>query len=252
MGLRRLTLAATTLLLLLGGALVTTRFARPLGAQRWMRFEPNVPYDGRFTFVRLRYQIRWRSGWEFDYPEMERNFMKLTDELTTLTPHVDGSNIHLLDDPELMKFPIAYLSEPGGWNMNEKEVAGLKAYLAKGGFLWVDDFMRGEWDNFERELRKALPDAQFVRLDASHPIYDSFFRLDSLTLRHPQATELRGEFYGVYEDNDPSKRLMVVIDYNTDVGDFMEWSGQPGVYPVNVTNDAYKMAIDYIVYGMTR
>ena len=69
-------------------------------------------------------------------------------------------------------------------------------------------------------------------------------------MRHPDDARLHGEFYGIYEDNDPSKRLMVVIDYNTDIGDFMEWSGQ-GWFPVNVTNDAYKIAMNYIVYAMT-
>src|SRR5690348_7909841 len=73
------------------------------GAQRrfrqWVQVEPNVPYDGRFTFARIRYEVKWRSGWEFDYPAMERNFMKMTDELTTLRPHFEGSNIHDLDDP---------------------------------------------------------------------------------------------------------------------------------------------------------
>ena len=246
---RRLALLAATLTLVVA-ALIGVLQARPLGAQRYMRFDPNVPYDGRFTFVRAKYIPRWRSGWEYDYPAMERNFMKLTDELTTLRPHTAESNIHTFDDPELLKFPIAYLSEPGGWYLSPKEAAGLRDYLAKGGFLWVDDFMRDEWVQFERQIRLVLPDARFVRLDASHPVYNTFFHIDSLTLRHPQATELRGEFYGIYEDNDPTKRLMVVIDYNTDVGDFMEWSGQ-GWFPVNVTNDAYKIAIDYIIYGMT-
>ena len=231
-------------------ALAVGVHTRPLEAQRYMRFDPNVAYDGRFTFVRVKYIVRWRSGWEFDYPAMERNFMKLTDELTTLRPHTEESNIHTFDDPELLKFPIAYLSEPGGWYLNPKEAEGLRNYLAKGGFLWVDDFMRDEWSQFERQIRLVLPDARFVRLDPSHPIYNAFFHIDSLTLHHPQATELQGEFYGIYEDNDPSKRLMVVIDYNTDVGDFMEWSGQ-GWFPVNVTNDAYKIAIDYIIYGLT-
>ena len=238
--------------LLLVIALAGTWGARA-GAQRWRRgvqVEPNVPYDGRFTFVRLRYTEQWRSGWEFDYPAMERNFMKITHELTTLRPHFEGSNIHMLDDPELMKYPIAYLSEPGGWNMTDKEVAGLRAYLAKGGFLWVDDFMRNEWVNFEQQMRRVLPNARFERLDTSHPIFDSFFRIDSLTLTHPQDRGLRGEFLAIYEDNDPSKRIMVMIDYNTDVGDFMEWSGH-GWFPVNVSNDAYKIAVNYVVYGMS-
>ena len=220
------------------------------GGRQWIEIEPNVPYDGRFTFARIRYKVEWRSGWEFDYPAMERNFMKMTHELTTLRPHFEGSNIHDLDDPELMKYPLAYLSEPGGWEPSEAEVAGLRAYLAKGGFLWVDDFRRNEWINFERQMRRVLPHARFERLDTSHPIFDAFFRIDSLTLTHPQETWLRGEFFAIYEDNDPSKRIMVVIDYNTDVGDFMEWSGH-GWFPVNTTNDAYKIAINYIVYGMT-
>jgi hypothetical protein len=253
MGLRlRRRLLVTALALAAVGALaVASCLARPLGAQWGLQIEPNVPYDGRFTFVRIRYTVYRRSGWEFDYPAMERNFMKLTDELTTLGPHVDGSNVLTFDDPELMRYPLAYLSEPGGWVPSEQEVAGLRAYLAKGGFLWVDDFMLNEWDNFERQMRRVLPDVRFEKLDATHPIYDSFFHLDSLVMHHPQNTRLRGEFLGVYEDNDPSKRLMVVIDYNTDVGDFMEWSGQ-GWFPVNVTNDAYKIAMNYLVYGMTR
>ena len=64
--------------------------------------EPNVPYDGRFTFVRMRYTEYGRSGWQFDYPQMERNFLTMMRELTTLRPHVQGSNIHTLDDPELL------------------------------------------------------------------------------------------------------------------------------------------------------
>jgi len=241
-------LAALVAVAALAGA---AHLARPLGAQWRMRFEPNVPYDGRFTFVRLKYTVHRRSGWEFDYPAMERNLMKITDELTTLHPHVAGSNIHTLDDPELLKFPVAYMSEPGGWIPSDSEATGLRNYLAKGGFLIVDDFMRREWDVFERAMRKVIPDARFVRLDPSHPIYDSFFHIESLKMGHPQERDLTAEFYGIYEDNDPSKRLMVVIDYNTDIGDFMEWSGQ-GWFPVDVSNDAYKIAIDYIVYGMTR
>ena len=212
--------------------------------------EPNVPYDGRFTFARIRYTVYRRSGWEFDYPAMERNLMAITDELTTLRPHVRESNIHAFDDPELMRYPVAYLSEPGYWIPSEAEVAGLRAYLAKGGFLIVDDFMRREWDNFARQMRRVLPDARFEPLDVSDPIFDAFFHIASLDMHYPNNPSLPAEFLGIYEDNDRSKRMMVVVNYNTDIGDYMEWSGE-GWWPVNVTNDAYKLAVNYIVYGMT-
>ena len=239
---RHVLLACTTLALL----------ATPVVAQRWsrLRIEPNVPYDGQFTFARIRYTVYGRSGWEFDYPQMERNFMAALRELTTLRPHIAGSNIHTLDDPELLRYPIAYLSEPGYWIPSDAEAAGLRTYLAKGGFLIVDDFMRGEWENFAHQMRRVLPDARLVRLDVGHPVFDTFFHVDSLGMPYPHDPYLAAEFLGVFEDNDPAKRLMVVINYNNDIGDYMEWSHQDWL-PVNPTNDAYKLAVNYVLYGMT-
>ena len=99
-----------------------------------------------------------------------------------------------------------------------------------------------------------LPRAQIRRLDLSHPIFDSFFRISTLDMHYPSPrfAFLKAEFLGIFEDNDPAKRLMVVINYNNDIGDYMEWSGSPGWWPVNITNEAYKLAINYIVYGLTR
>jgi hypothetical protein len=213
--------------------------------------EPNVPYDGRFTFARIRYTVYGRSGWEYDYPQMERNLLTMMRELTTLRAHVNGSNVHTLDDPELLRYPVAYLSEPGYWHPSESEVEGLRRYLAKGGFLIVDDFMRSEWLNFEAQIRRVLPQGRIDRLDASHPIFDVFFRIPSLDMKYPHNANLTAEFLGIHEDNDPAKPLMVIINYNNDIGDYMEWSGH-GWWPVNITNDAYKLAVNYIIYGMTR
>jgi len=218
--------------------------------QRGITVEPNVRYDGRFTFARIRYTVHWRSGWEYDYPAMERNLMRMITELSSLDAHVDGSNIHTFDDPELLKYPIAYLSEPGYWIPSDDEARGLRTYLAKGGFLIVDDFMRGEWRNFETQILRALPGARIVKLDRSHPIFDAFFRIQSLDMSYPHDRGLRAEFLGIFQDNDPAKRLMVVINYNNDIGDYLEWSGH-GWWPVNITNEAYKFAINYIVYGLT-
>ncbi len=220
-------------------------------AQRWrMIIEPNLQYDAQFTFARIRYTEHGRSGWEFDYPAMERNLMAMVREVTTIAPHVEGSNIHTLNDPELLKYPIAYLSEPGYWIPDSSEVAGLRTYLDKGGFLIVDDFMRGEWGNFERQIRRVLPKARIKRLDVSEPVFQTFFALSTLDMSYPHNPGLKAEFLGIHENNDPSKPLQVIINYNNDIGDYMEWSGA-GWWPVNITNDAYKLAINYLVYGLT-
>ncbi len=225
--------------------------ATTLWSQRGMFVEPNAAYDGRYTFVRLRYEVRSRSGWEFDYPAMERNFMTIMDELTTVRPHVKESNVHDMDDPALSKYAIAYLSEPGFWIPNESEAAGLRTWLLKGGFLIVDDFYGQQWQNFDRSMHAVLPKARLMKLDVSHPVFNSFFHIKSLSgMSHPEASNYKAEYLGIFEDNDPSKRLMVIVNYNNDIGDYMEWSGE-GWYPVNMSNDAYKFATNYIVYGLT-
>ena len=77
-----------------------------------------------------------------------------------------------------------------------------------------------------------------------------FFEINDLA-RFPQAY-VGGNpiFRGIYEDNDPRKRLMAIINYNTDVSQFWEWSGL-GLRPIDDTNEAYKLGVNYIVYGLT-
>jgi hypothetical protein len=43
---------------------------------------------------------------------------------------------------------------------------------------------------------------------------------------------------------------MVVINYNVDLGDYVEWSAE-NLYNPDSTNEAYKFMINYVVYGMT-
>ena len=244
--LRRVPAPARAVVLAVG---LTAMAAAP-APQRWQWYEPNVPYDGVFTFARIRYTEYRGNGWAYDYPTMERNLLTMVKEITELRPHVSGSNIHRLDDPELLKYPVAYLSEPGYWHASETEVEGLRTYLAKGGFLIVDDFRRGEWYNFEQQMLRVLPDAQIVELDVSHPVFDSFFRIESLEMKYPHDSRLDAQFLGVYENNDPTRRLMVVINYNNDIGDYMEHSAE-SFWPVDISNNAYKLAINYIIYGMS-
>jgi hypothetical protein len=224
------------------------------GRFRFFAPEPgaSVPYDGRFTIVRLWYPDY--PGWAFDYPDMERNFTLILNDLTTVRPRTDGSQILRMDDPELMKYPIAYLSEPGYWYPTESEAEGLRTYLAKGGFLIVDDFhFDNEWQVFEAAMRLVLPGARIERLTPAHPIFNTFFSIESLEVPYPGRLGergLTGEFYGIHKNNDPSKPLTVVINYNMDIGDYMEHSAT-GFYAVDPTNEAYKFGVNYIIYGLT-
>ena len=242
-------------------------FAAPMNAQRSRGNQggsdfgdaplPNVPYDGRFTFVRVKFEVglgnfqrRRDLKWDHDYPRSERHFTKILEQLTTIQPRVDASNILTLDDPELFKFPIAYLCEPGFWQPTDKEVAGVRAYLQKGGLMIIDDFVGNQIFNLENQLRRILPGARMIALTKEHPLFDAFYRIESLDYVHPYFGQ-PSVFFGVFEDNDPTKRLLMIINYNNDIGEYWEWS-DTGAFAIDLSNEAYKIGVNYIVYALTR
>ena len=233
------------------------------GGPRSVDTLPNSPYDGRFNFVRVTYETApggywWRGqpSWSHGYPIAERNLMKIMNEVTYLGAHQDEINTLALDDPEISKYPVAYIIEVSWWQMTEREADALRAYIQKGGFVIVDDFKAtGDfgspgWDVFEANMRRVFPNVRFLEMSASHPVFHSFFEIESLG-NVPQAYNAGSPiFRGVFEDNDPSKRLQMIVNYNTDISQFWEWSGR-GFRPFDQTNEAYKLGVNYLIYGLT-
>jgi hypothetical protein len=223
---------------------------------RWAGINENTDYDARLTFVRIRFTggpgsfaRRGSYGeppWAHDYPTSDTHLMKILKELTSVTPHTDESNVYTFDDPELFNYPIAYVSEPGMMTASDAEIAGLRNYLKKGGFVIFDDFRDRDWYNLETQMRRALPEARWVVLDHTHPIFNSFFEIKNFNFgQYGQET-----YYGIFEDNDPNKRLLAVAGHNQDLGEFWEFS-DTGILPIDLSNEAYKFGVNYFIYGLT-
>jgi hypothetical protein len=193
----------------------------------------------------------FRTAWNHDYPRAEQNLSAIIRELTYLDIRDDGGEILTLDDPDLFKYPIAFMWEPGFWNLTDREAESFRAYLQKGGFAVFEDFDgTAQWSNFASQMLRVLPQARFVRLDASHQIFNAFFAIDNIdAIVHPMS-HILPSYYGIFEDNDPSKRLMVVANYDNDVPEYWEWSGQ-GLFPFDASNEAYKLGVNYMIYGLT-
>jgi hypothetical protein len=45
-------------------------------------------------------------------------------------------------------------------------------------------------------------------------------------------------------------KIMNDVSYNTDVSQVWEWSGR-GFRPFDDTNEAYKLGVNYLIYGLT-
>jgi hypothetical protein len=215
----------------------------------------NLAYDGRVAFVRLRwtggsgFRRGTSSAWDHDFPRAEQHLSQIIKELTYIDIHTDDSLILTLDDPELFKHPIAYMWEPGFWALTEREAERFRDYLLKGGFAVFEDFEKEQWNNFEAQMHRVLPSGRFVTLDETHRLFDSFFRMKTINFPHPMFG-YKPSYLGIFEDNDPSKRLMVVADYDNDVPEYWEWSGT-GLFPFDASNEAYKLGVNYMIYGMT-
>lgn len=222
----------------------------------------NVHYDSHFVFTRIRYGAGggglargffrgYRGGWEHDYPTADRNLAAILDYITNMRVRLDGTNILDLDDPRIFENPILYMSEPGNWTSNEEEAKNLRAYLLKGGFIIFDDFEGDRmWRNLVAQMRRALPDLHFIPLDVSHPVFQTFFGIQHLDVPHPMMRGITPGFFGMFEDNDPSGRMIALANWNNDLGDYWEWSAE-GLYGSDPTNDAYRLGVNYIVYAMT-
>jgi hypothetical protein len=234
------------------------------GRQGLIRVLHNVPYDGRFTFVRVSYETApggyWAGGrpsWSHGYPIAEQNLMKIMNEVSYLGARTDEINTLRLDDPELFKYPVAYIIEVGWWTLTDRGADALRAYLEKGGFLIVDDFKTpgwrgnpgGGWEPFEANMRRVLPGVRFFEMQATHPIFHSFFEINSLDHFPKAYNDGAPIFRGVFEDNDPAKRLLAIVNYNTDISQYWEWSGR-GFRPFDETNEAYKLGVNYVMYGL--
>ena len=224
---------------------------------------PRAPYDGRFTFVRVYFDTRGGGGfgrgfgggeppWHHDRPEAERNLSSILREISTVRTFdgVTGGNVFALDDPEIYRYPILWVSEPGFWVPTDEQVAALRAYLLKGGFMIFDDFDSYHMNNLVAQMRRVVPELQPIELIGTEPVWRSFFDINPAALRLSDNNRSRATYWGLFEDNDPAKRQLAMMNVDNDIGEYMEYSAT-GFAPVDVTNEAYKLAVNYIIYALT-
>ena len=217
-----------------------------------------------FYFTRIAYSSgygrRGRGGgsWATDYPKADQQFLVVLQRLTNLDAFPYEHPVQL-DDPELRRYPFIYSVEVGAMSLSDSEVAALRGFIDAGGFMVADDFWGSyEWANFERQMQRVFPEYPIVDSPKDHPIYRAFYDVDSI-IQVPnvengsngwQTHEQDGytpHFRGIFDDEG---RLLVAINWNTDLGDAWEWAEQ-AAYPLKFSTYAYQMGVNFIVYAMS-
>jgi Domain of unknown function (DUF4159) len=260
-----LALAATTLAgTLAASPLVAQRFRRGYGYQAPPPEIDSVAYNGRFTFARLSYVTRSPGGyyyqglpaWAHGYPDAEHNLVQILNALSFVKPMLDETKVVAIDDPTLFKYPVAYMTEAGWWVLQDKEIPALRKYLEDGGFVIFDDFREDYrmgndgWENFANNMEKILPGVQFFDLTPQSPIFHSFYEINSLSIIPQYYDQGAPVLKAIYQDNDPTKRMLAVINFNTDVSNYWQFSAE-GFRPISESNEAYKLGVNYIIYALS-
>jgi uncharacterized protein DUF4159 len=239
---------------------------------------PSFPERAEFHFIRVEYtdlpQFHRRFGrasrnatgngwWMVDWPDADDHFTAGVQRLTRIDTG-DPRHVRLTDD-RLFEYPWIYATQTGWWGLSDAECARLREYLRRGGFLVVDDFWGEEqWEIFRSTMERVLPGRPIDDIaetdSAMHVLYD-INEADRTFI--PGTRHLRmgpnGTVY-LYQPEgtapawrairDDKERMVVAVNYNTDVGDAWEYADSP-MYPEQMTALAYRYGINYLIYAMT-
>jgi hypothetical protein len=222
-----------------------------------------------FTFARIIYKFdstpgpAWRA-WINDYPDSDLNLSFRLQQVTSMKVDPNGRVLKLAS-PDLFTFPFIYIVKPGRLELRDEEVPILRKYLLNGGMLWADDFWgTREWDNFENEMKRVLPDRTWADLPINHPIFHCVFDLKEENLQVPNIHmyERTGSTSSRWGEDardihvrvwlDDKQRIMVLSTHNTDNGDGWEREGEDREYFLKFSEPrAYPLAINVLFYAMT-
>jgi hypothetical protein len=231
-------------------------------------------HDGEFHYCRVMYRSNRYGdggGWGTDFPDADVNLSVRFSELTKARVSRDPSGeprplVVRLTDDTLFQCPFIMMQEVGRLYLDDEEAQSLREYLVKGGFLWVDDFWGSyAWDNWEAQISKALPPAQFrnVDLEKTHPIFRTLYELRNGVPQVPSIGFWRGSGGGTserYADSadvhargilNASGRVLVLQTHNTDISDSWEREGEDTRYFYEFSVEGYAVAMNVLLYAMT-
>jgi hypothetical protein len=200
------------------------------------------------------------GGWGTDFPASDCKFMWGVERLTNIRVYDKSPHLVSATDPKLFEYPYLYIVSPHRMRLAPDEVEKLRQYLLRGGFLHMDDFWGLEQRaSVEEEIARVLPGYPIVKLNVDHEVFHTVFDIDTV-MQIPnvsnacngrptweQSSEIDPMIFGIFDD---AGRLMVLITYNSDLGDAWEWMDLP-CYPEMYSGQAYRMGINFIVYAMT-
>lgn len=224
----------------------------------------NAKLKAEWVFARYHYDTGGGFGfgrgfqrWAADYPKSDRQFIEAVQRLT----RVDTRTIEQVVDAnsdDIFNWPWIFVEDAGAWRMSEPQAARLRQYLLRGGFIMFDDTHGDfEWQTLVDGLRMIFPDRPIEDLADQDELFHVLYDLDERFQipgtryiwggRHYTADSSVPQWRAIRDDRG---RIVIAICHNSDVGDAWEWADSPR-YPERDASLAFRLGINYIIYGMT-
>ena len=160
--------------------------------------------------------------------------MQLNDEVATVD----------VGAPELFDYPWLHMTGHGNVVFSGSEAQNLRVYLEAGGFLHISDNY-GMDEYVRREMKKVVPDAEWIELPWSHSVFHSIYAFDSGLPKVHEHDDMPPRGYGLFLKG----RLVVFYDYESDLGDGWEdW--QVHRDPEEVRQLALKMGANLVAFAL--
>lgn len=223
----------------------STEYGRFL-AQQFPVYDGSTREGDVLRFAALRYAGSWDVN-----PALQNSLMQAVRDNTNIDvdfrPHAVD-----LEDPQIGQFPLVFLTGHYDFVWTKAQTDNLRNYLERGGVLVASS--AGGLKPFDialrRELKKALPSSDLVKLPPSHPLFTSSWnsvtrvRYTPALLRDRPAFE-DPEFYGCFLED----RLAVLYTPYDLTGPL---NRESNAYSKGLTpDDATKIAINIVSYVMS-
>lgn len=206
----------------------------------------------------------WQQGgtsWSVDYPDGDRTFARVLRRFTTMDVRSVEQAVNPDDGESMGYFPFLVVGLAGYWQLTDLQVQNIRNYLLKGGFLFADSFFGSEsWPGFVDGLKRIFPEYAIVDLNGSEPVFHTVYDIPALAqtqIPNMNALFRGGRGYlsdgkdphwrGIYDDHG---RLMVLIAFNNDVWDSLQWQDDPR-YPAERANLGLRIGVNIAIYTLT-
>lgn len=118
---------------------------------------------------------------------------------------------------EIFDYPFCHMTGHGNVVFSKEERQNLRAYLASGGFLHIDDNY-GMSPYIRREIKKLFPDQELKELPSNHPIFSTFYTFKNGLPKIHEHDGLPPQAFGITLEG----RLVLLFTYESDLGDGWE------------------------------